>query len=56
MVTDRLAIRKTLSEAHPRAMLIEIKKKSASTTSATESLAVNSHKHKMHICGYPIST
>ena len=51
MVTDRLAIRKTLSEAQARAMLIETKKNNASTTSAAESLCVNSQRHRMHICG-----
>ena len=51
MSTDRLAIRKTLREAHARAMLIEMKKNRASTTSAAESLSVSSHKHRIQICG-----
>ena len=38
MATERLAILKTLSDAHARAIVIETKKKSASTTSAAESL------------------
>ena len=51
MVTDLLAIRKTLSEAQLRATVIDTKKNNASTTSAAESLSVSSQRHKIQICG-----